>query len=74
MQKRLSALPLKADILCAERYVRSRHVTLARRSGAQALHRGDQGSQAAIEKVGKRVAHHAATLIVPSRLSTITGE
>ena len=29
--------------LCVERYVRSSHVTLARRSGAQALHRGDQG-------------------------------
>ena len=63
-----------SDILCAQRYVCSSHVTLARRSGAQALHRGYQGFKPQLEKVGKRVAHQAATLIVPSRLSTITGE
>jgi hypothetical protein len=39
----MSALPPKADSLCAERYVRSSHIALALRSGVQALHRGDQG-------------------------------
>ena len=68
----MSALPPKADILCAVRYFRSSHVTLAavgqvRKRCIEAI----KGSQA---RNLKSASHHAATLIVPSRLSTITGE
>ena len=42
-QKRHVRFTPEGGHLCVERYVRSSHVTLARRSGAQALHRGDQG-------------------------------
>jgi hypothetical protein len=43
----MSALLPKADILCAERYVRSSHVTLARRSGRKRCIEAIKGPQAA---------------------------
>ena len=72
LRKVMSALPPNADI-CAPSAMSA--AAMSRWPAGQARKRCIEAiKKPQLEKVGKRVAHHAATLIVPSRLSTITGE